>query len=438
MIKAKIAMRRIQFTFILIFLTGILSLAQAQCSDWTWPEDKKTAEEKNVLYTDALRSDKYKEAAKHLKWLLANAPDLNSSIYINGAKIYEGLADAEKDLKKQAILADSAILMYDLRIKHCNMEGAVTDRKNFAAYKYWVTRPEKYDELLGVYKRNFELNGNNVMDVNAVSFMDFLGRYKKANKGKITDEEILDFYDTISAVLESKGNNARIQGFRDRVDNMLTSIIDVDCNFVEQNFGPKFNANPKDLKLAKRVYQLLSSGKCTDSPLYLKSLIAVHEQEPSYGLAKVIGIKSKLNGEMDKAIKYYNEAVTLTEENTKKADIYLELGDVYDKKGIKSSARDYFLKAVTADPSRKEAYSYVGNLYFTSFKDCTGGESPVHDRAVFIAAYEMYKRAGNNSGMKSAQEQFPSMEDIFNQGKEVGQPIKIGCWINETVTLQKR
>jgi tetratricopeptide (TPR) repeat protein len=438
MIKANKAMRRVKITFVLFFLIAtVFSINSATAQNgWNWPDDKKKAEEKNVLYTDALRGEKYKEAAFHLRWLLVNSPDLNPSIYINGIKIYEGLADTEKDAKKQIVFADSALALYDLRIKYFNDEAKVLDRKAYAAYKYWLGRKDKHPDLLQLFKRALELNGNSSLDINCVAFMDFMSRYKKGG-GKITDEEILDYYDTIIAILESKGKSDRILKFKEQIDNMLVATIDVDCQFVEQNFGPKFNANPKDLKLAKRVYQLLSSGKCTDSPLYLKSLMAVHEQEPSYGLAKVIGLKSKINGDIEKAIKYYQDAISLTEENTKKADIYMELGDVYEKRGNKVAARDNFLKAVGADPSRKEAYALIGQLYFASYKDCTG-DNPVKDRAVFIAAYEMFKRAGNNSLMQNAQAQFPSMEDIFNYNYEVGQAVKVDCWINETVNIQKR
>lgn len=431
-------MRRVKFTFIVLFLVTIMSSAYAQ-SGWNWPEDKKTAEEKVVLYTDLMKSDKFMEARKPLQWLLQNTPDLNPSIYINGVKIYEALADAEKDAKKQIVFADSALLLYDLRIKYFNDEANVINRKAYAAYKYQIARKDKYDGIFNLFKRAFELNGNSTLDINCVIFMDFMNKYKAAG-AKITDEEIFDNYDLIMQVLDNAPQNARILKFKEQVDEILVRTIEVDCNFVEQNFGPKFEANPEDVKLAKKIYQLLSTGKCSDSPLYIKVLVAVQKSEPSYGIAKVLGIKYKVSGEYDKSLKYYQEALTLTDENTKKADIYLEIGDVHEKKGAKPSARDAFLKAVSVDPSRKEAYSLIGNLYFNSAassKDCPG-ENVVYDRAVFIAAYEMFKRAGNTSGMKSAEAQFPSMEDIFNHNLEVGQSIKVGCWINETVVLQRR
>jgi hypothetical protein len=55
-----------------------------------------------------------------------------------------------------------------------------------------------------------------------------------------------------------------------------------------------------------------------------------------------------------------------------------------------------------------------------------------------MAAYEMYKKAANNSGMARAKQQFPLKEEVFLEGKSVGDSMTVGCWIGETVTIQTR
>ena len=121
-----------------------------------------------------------------------------------------------------------------------------------------------------------------------------------------------------------------------------------------------------------------------------------------------------------------------------KAKIYFELAVNYTKNGLKSMARSQALNAVNADPTMVKSYKLVGDLYFTSFTECKQGESKVEDRAVYIAAYNMYKKAGDKGMMQTSLEQFPSIEDIFELNLEEGQTIKVGCWINETVTIRRR
>ena len=60
------------------------------------------------------------------------------------------------------------------------------------------------------------------------------------------------------------------------------------------------------------------------------------------------------------------------------------------------------------------------------------------DRLVYLAAYDMYQRAGESKKMASAKDQFPSKEDIFLVNWTAGDTQRVGCWINESVTIRTR
>jgi tetratricopeptide (TPR) repeat protein len=413
----------------------------AQTPGWNWPEDRQTAEEKNVIYSDMMKLGNYKEAVPALSWLLINAPDLNESIYINGAKIYENLVESEKDENKKKEYQDSTILMYDLRIKYFNDEAAVLNRKAFTAYKFYKDDQERCHELFELCQRTFELNKNQVWDQNLLSFMDIVRRYKLTG-GNLSDEQVLEIYDEIVGIIEFKisqnKNVDRLEVINDNVDKLLAATVKVDCDFIQNTLGPKLKNDPNDLKLAKNIFKLSMAGKCLDAPIFLEAVKVMFDQEPNFGLAKLIGDRSYISGEYDLALQYYGEAVKLTEDNIKIAEIYLKLADISYRRGEKIRARDFAKMALTADPSLSEAWTLIGNLYYTSFNDCKEGENIVNDRAVYFAAYEMYRKAGNQDAMRSAKAQFPTMEEIFTYNMDVGQPIKVGCWINEVVTIQRR
>jgi tetratricopeptide (TPR) repeat protein len=440
MIKEFIMKTKLNLSVILMIVLVSTSYAQ---SDWNWPEDKATAEEKNVLYTDAMKQGNYKIAANHLHWLLDNAPDLHNSLYINGAKIYEGLAELESDPKRTMEFQDSALMMYDDRIKYFGNEGNVLNRKVFSAYKYYNDNKSKYEELFNMYKRAFELNKGNIANYNLVPYFDVARRYKSAG-GNLTDEQIISIYDEINSIMdtkESKGGSAgeKFDSYRETLDKLLTATVDVNCDFVKSNFGPKMKANPSDTELAKKVMKLMMAAECSDDPLYMNAVENIYKAEPNYGLSYLLGIKHIGKEQYDEALKYLQEALELTEENTKKGDVHLKIASIYRVKGQKSSAREHFFKAAEQDPTlREEAYKSVGDLYMTSFENCKKEENPVDDRAIFIAAYEMYKKAGFQQGMANAKAQFPSKEEIFFHSYELGKPVTVGCWINETVPIQSR
>ena len=418
-------------------ITFFLSSAAMAQNGWNWPEDKATAQEKNALYTDAMKIKNYQEAEKHLSWLLENAPDLNTSIYINGQKIYDGLAEGENDPAKKTAYQERALEMYDLRIKYFNKEANVLNRKASTAYKYYRNNPEKYEELLELFEKALELNGKNFYDGNNIAYMDIIRRYEKGD-GDLSDEDILERYDKITEVLSQKqGEN--IESMQSKIDEMLLELINVDCDYVENALGDKLKAEPENIKLAKRILQLSLSGKCSDSDVFMLAAKTVFEAEPDHGLAKVIALKCKGNGDNQCAEDYLTRALELTDDNTEKGEVYLILGAMQASKGAKSMARNYFRQAAAASSSvASKAYTSIGNLYWDSFNDCKQGKSKVDDRACYLAAYEMYKKAGNSSGMERAQQQFPSKEEVFLEGKSVGSTHSVGCWIGENVVIQTR
>ncbi|MEQ8583949.1 MAG: hypothetical protein RIC30_15765 [Marinoscillum sp.] len=423
----------------LAFIVGLASMAIAQ-PGWNWGDSVDKAKEKNALYTDFVRAENWKAALGPHSWLLKNTPDLNASIYINGAKIYEGLADNTDDKAKTLEYQGKALEMYDLRIKYFNSEADVLNRKAYVAYKYYRDDQPKYKELYDLFNKAFELNGNDVLINNLTAYMDVIRRYKLSG-GTITDEEVFEKYTRIKDIIEVKiaegGKASSLEKQADYVDKLLTATVDVDCDFIEEKLGPKFRQT-KDINLAKKIFGLMLQQKCTDSPLAMEVAIAVNEVEPNFGIAKFIGVKAASEGDLDRAKKYYEKAVELTDDNVKKSEVYLSLARTVASQGGKAAARSNARKALAFDPSNKDAYAFIGDLYMNSFNDCKAGESKVKDRAIFIAAYEMYQKAGDSEKMTSAKAQFPSIEEIFSEGKEEGQSITVDCWINESVQIERR
>ncbi|MDN5216173.1 tetratricopeptide repeat protein [Fulvivirgaceae bacterium BMA12] len=436
---------RIIFTLVVAFTISGIAAAQNGGSAWNWPSDPEMdskAKAKNALYNDSRKMGNYKESLPHLMWLLKNTPDLNPSIYINGAKIYEAMVDLEKDEAAKKVYQDSALIMYDLRIKHFGKEGYVLNRKASKAYRYKRGDKSKYPELMELFEKVFELNSpTKILDNNTIGYFDIVRRHKLSG-GDISEDRILEIYEEINGVIDqkikAKKNVKRLNEYKSTIDGMLAAMVKIDCEFIENKLGPKFEADPSDLKLAKSIVGHALNSKCTELPVAIKAAEAVYENEPEYGVALLIAFKSRGNKDYDKAIKYFKEAIGLTEDNAKIGQAYIEIGNIYRLRGNKTAARENYRHAVAADPSKKEAYTNIGDLYFGSFETCAKKVSMVEDRGVYMAAYKMYKLAGNSSRMAKAKEQFPSAEEIFTETKEVGSSMKVGCWINETVQIDKR
>ena len=449
---------------LLMFLVSAISL-YAQ-PGWNWPENKAQAEEKNVLYTDYLKQQNCEAAVEHLDWLIDNVPNLHVSIYQNGIKIYRCLIDKESDPIKKGELVEKALSLFDGRIENFGREAYVKNRKVTFAYTFYRSDKSQYESLFDMFKDAFELNGNKIGNSNLVAYMDIVRKHKLTSK-TISDDEVLDIYDMISntisyKVINDTKNQERYKKYQDNLDKLLTATITVDCNFVENTLGPKLlelTAEPTDeiaqtdyetltpvdisysdevINLAKKIFQLSITGKCTSSEIALEAAKIMFTNENDYAIAKFIAGREQANKNYESSLKYYDEAIKSTEDNSQKSEIYLNKAQLYAVIGNKVKSRNNARRSISMNSGNTDAYKLIGNLYMSSYDDCREGKSRVQDRLVFIAAYNIFKSGGLTSQANQAREQFPSMEEIFNENMEVGESMNTGCWINETVTLNKR
>jgi tetratricopeptide (TPR) repeat protein len=378
--------------------------------------------------------------------MIANAPQWNTKVYIDGVTIYDKLADSQTDPVKKKGLVDSLLLLFDLRIKNCGDEVNVLNRKAYASYKYNIKNKEQLAGLLALYDKVFQISGNNVTDGNLVAYMTTM----KANRiylKALTDDEIIQRYDKIIAVADAKIGAAKtpadadkLRGYKDNVDALLIELVKVDCNFVRSNLAPKFKQNPDDLALAKKIFKFMLEGKCMEDPLWLQAGEAVFRLSPEkdFGLIKALGARHLQNGNTEKAQSLFGEALKLPISGADKADIQVYLGAIEAKAKNYAEARRFFMEAVAANPANKEAWDKIGDLYYNSFDDCAKRANMAEDRLVYLAAYEMYQKAGNSAGMGRAKAQFPSKEEIFLLNWQTGSTQRVGCWIQESVVLKTR
>ena len=415
----------------------VLSLAAFAQPGWNYegltPEQTEKAQTMMVTLGDDLKAKNYEEAVKKTDWLYETCPKVHKSLYINGAKAYAGMVNKTKGEERNAY-EDKTLMMYDKRAEYFGDEANVLNRKGQKAWVYLKDRPEKTEEVFNLYQKIFELNGTKMYAPNTMAYMDMACKMKTA--GKMTDEQVIEVNENVNSVLDAHAADPKYTKMREPVGGIFVGCVDVDCDYVKQNLEPKFKANP-DIKLAKKMFSLMSSGKCTDDPMFFELMEYIDSKEPSCGMKITMARKAKKAKNFDKSLKYYNAALEACGEE-KKAEILYDMATIYKAKGDKVTARSYARKSIAAGSEYKTAsYNMIGDMYFGSFQACANS-SLVKSRATYIAAYNQYKMAGNNSMMAKAKAQFPSMEEIFTENMKIGQEVTVGCWIGETVKLDKR
>ena len=426
----------------LLAFSAVLMAGFAQAQDgWNWPADaaqEALAREKNAAYVDYMKSDQFIEATKPLSWLLVNAPELNESIYINGVNVYKGAADATADEAQKLVYQDSVMKIYEKRGQIYNNPAKWIENKAYFGYLFFKNDPKRIPNVIQDFDKAIELNGN-INHQLVAAYFDLIYRNYAYNEA-YTGEQILALYDKSNALLDkTAAEGTDVSGPKSTLETLLVAMELIDCDFIEKTMGPKLAADPSNLDIANQIFKYSVQYKCYSSNAFLSALELIDSNNPTFATSQVRAMRYMAAGDFAKAQPVLEKALTLAENNKQKGEIQMELAKIHTNAGRKAAARTAAKEAAALDAElTSEAYSLIGDLYMSSFNDCKGGESRAKDYSVFIAAYNAYQRAGDSKGMGQARSRFPSKEELFTEGLQVGSTVSTGCWVGETVSLATR
>ncbi len=428
---------------VLILCIPLLAYGQADCDKVNMPEDpvaKKNTENHLARFSDLIGEEKYAAAVPHHQWLMANQPQLNKIIYVNGAKMFNALIESAADDSQKMIYVDSLMLTYDMRIQHCNNEAEVSARKAYDSYRHTIRNTDRLETNLELFDRAFELGGQDIPTYMILPYMNVV-RYNYSIKKNLSEEQLTERYNHVTSILQNREGQEGIDRILVAVENMYIDEVlgeIPDCATIKDKLGPRFEKDPSNEKVVRLLFSLLTRAKCTSDPLWLETGEAFVKLDPRYSTYMTLASVALSNGDVGRAQSLMNSGLQYAESPEDKSAAYLRLGAIETEKGNYSDARAFYRKALGADPGNKDAYNAIGNLYMRSFDRCKEEKNKVNDRLIYLAAYDKFVAGGNMEMAQQAKEQFPSKVEVFEQNMDVGTEKNTGCWVNETVVLRTR
>ncbi len=241
--------------FSLVIITSLS--ASGQCTDYKWPQDQAKAEKKVDSFKAAIKEGNYKGATAGIQWMLHNAPNWHTDLYVAAIDTYDNLAEKELDPATKDAYIDSLFILYDLRIKNCGDEENVLNRKAYSARKYYNTNKAKASESLAIFDKTFAVSGNNVLDNNLIGYIDAI----RLNTG-LSEDQIMQRVTKLMEVIDSKlkkaqqqnnsGDIAKYNKVFAYVDSKLPKMVKMNCEFSKKYLEPSFKANPTDAAARKK------------------------------------------------------------------------------------------------------------------------------------------------------------------------------------------
>lgn len=427
------------------------------------------------IFHEFVKAKNYDAAFESWVFVKKNCPDLNIAIYIDGEKILKHKLEVTNSEEKKThvvnlielwekrmelypnktpkgeFLSEICQLKYDYKemleediesLYHCFDTAYSKDKSTFthpkSLYSYFSLivdlyndnekKPiqsvfDKYDDILE--KINEEVKNYTGALNELISKEEGSALTRRERQYKALYESYLKNYDLITT----------------NIDNKVGIIAD--CENLIPLYTKDFDANQQDAIWLKRAVNRMHQKECTTEPLYEKLVKAYDVAAPSADTKLYLVMILIQNGKTSEIDKYLDEAFELESEPLKKSKIAFKIGSILRKRGSYARARNYFRKTIQLNPSNGSPYLAIAGMYASSAKNC--GDTNFNKRAVYwLAAQEAEKAARVDPVLRKNAIQLvqrykalaPSKEEIFKCACS-GEVIKIGCWINGSVTVPK-
>jgi len=435
-------MKKLVFAVIILFITFNTSFGQKFGKDSLACVEKLSLYiEDYKLWTEGTGNEAtMKNMIDSWRWCFFNCSGASQNIYIHGVKIIKHMITEAKDPELKNKLIDTLMMVYDQRIRIFNKEGEILGRKGVDLYKQ---RPESYNDAYEYLKKSVDLRGNKSSSTVLVYY--FRLAIKRVKAGLDDPGTIVDAYDQISDIIDYnlKNNPSKRTKFENTKGNIEKSFEPyATCPDLIKIYTKKFQENPDDVDLLKKITKILNKKDCSDDPLYFEATVKLNQLEPSPESAYLIGKMYMKIKEYEKAVNYLKQAEALSDEYDR-ADCFLLLAEGYRTLKQYTTSRNYALKAIDIRPKGGNAYLIIGDLYASSAKDC--GNNDLTQKTAYWAAVDKYYMAKKvDPDLEEAAQKristwskyFPSSEIIFFHDLTEGDSYTVGCWINEVTKVR--
>ena len=410
-------------------------------------EDSATCVRNWSLYSEFFRQRNYKAAIDPWRWMFFNCPMATENIYIHGATLVKFMLTNETDPIRQQALVDTLMMVYDQRIQYYSeKEGFIRGRK---AVELYQLRPNAVQEHYELSERSIELEGNSAPG--DVLVINFHSTVRLAAAGVIDSTAVVENYDRATDIIQyNLVNNPADSTFYIPARNNIEAFFEpfASCDNLARVFRPRFNNTPEDPELLERITSMLNRSGCTDNELFYLATRNLHRLNPTAQSAFLMGRMETSQKNYNRAIEYFEEAISLYGENGDKFTTYLLMANIMHQHLRRlPQARAYALRASEIRPNDGRPFILIGEMYASSARDC--GDNDLTNNVAFWTAVDKFIQARNVDSDPAIRERatqlintysqyFPNVETIFFYGLSEGDTYRVECWINETTRVRSR
>ena len=389
-------------------------------------------------YTEYYKQKNYDSAIPNWRKAYQLCPPTSRyTLLQNGTTLIKRLIQQNaKNPAYRAALVDSLMTIYDQRVQYWP-KYATTSLNNKASdiYNYMKKEPMKmYEGLTEIISINKAATTPNVFLFQVNTAIDL---YKD---GILEPETVINAYETAIAYLteaqpKNDAEKSAVEKTVADVENLFISSQVASCENLLELFGPRYEADPQNLDLAKNIVRMMSVTEgCTDNDLFLNAVTTMYNLEPSHTSAYFLYKLYSSRSDVANAVKYMEEAISAAESDSETdANYSFELAAFCYKNGKNADAVAYAQKAIElSDALDGKAYLLMGTIWGSIV--CPGND--IEQRAKYWVAVDYMNKAKNadetlaedaNNYIRQYSAYYPQTAEAFMYDVTDGQSYTVSC-----------
>lgn len=395
------------------------------------------------------KSEAVKDAIKPWRKVFLTCPKASQKMYLDGLDMMEYYFNKSEG-EVQAAYMDTIEMIYLQRLEYFPTKKGRSQKGDIygrLGTDIMQKMPERADKAYDYLKESVALEQDEASISSLVYY--FRATIRKVKNGTADETLVVDTYDELSTLIEANidkniDNPKKLEHWKNAQSNIEKTFEPyATCDALVGIYAKKFEANPEDIDLLKKVTKILKKKKCTSSELFFSATKKLYQLEPTPQAAMLMGKMLIEEENYSEAAKYMEEAVEMIDVDREKADILSDLGKIYYKLNQFVKARSYARQAIALNPSDGMSYILIGDMYAASANEC--GDNDLTKKVAYWAAVDKYIQAKNadselnelaNKRIATYNKYFPTTETIFFHDFKEGESYKVECWINETTTVR--
>lgn len=402
------------------------------------------------IYTEYVKTGNFKDAYLPWKAAFTECPKAQLSTYTNGAKILRWLIANEKDPAKYNAYVDELMKVYDQRVQYFSdyQKTPVPAVLGLKAVDYiqLAKNPDVDQAYTWLDESVSKMKGESeyyvlqyYIDMSARKFETEPAHREKFIQDYLTAS---GYADEALKIAKTDKEKKLLQTSKDNMTAFFVNSGAADCDMLQSIYGPKVEENKTNLDYLNKVVDIMKMLKCTESEAYFNASLYAHQIAPSAETAVGCAYMAYKKKDMDNAVKFFDEAIKLEPDNSKKAEYaYTAATILFASKNL-SRARQYAQKALDYNGNYGAPYILIAQMYASS---PNWSDESALNRATYFLVIDKLQRAKQvdpsvaeeaNKLIGTYAAHTPKPEDLFFLNLKKGDTVKIGGWIGESTVIR--